>query len=342
MKIHVHQIGLSFYKKQILTSIQFDIKQGEIIGIIGPNGAGKTSLMKVIAGLIKPSTGSITLHTDHKEVNQTNASSHLPSSKKTPFFYINSAKNVSLAQKKEYHCLTKQKEKNNISIIPDFSIHSFIKKPEILNSIIQYLKQVNPSFFNLFNFVRFYHPLSKLTFKQRAKLISYLPQNPNVFWPVSVKHIIALGRSPYQSNLNHLSKEDHLTIEQAMQFVGISKFADRNFQTLSGGEQIRVHLARIFASKTPFLLLDEPITNLDPHYQSQVMQTIKKQSNKGIVMILHDLAHAFHYCDRLLVIHQGELIANTIPSEIPKYLIEEIYQIRFKKNQNGMLIYEHF
>jgi len=147
--------------------------------------------------------------------------------------------------------------------------------------------------------------------KHRAQQIGLLPQSVNSAWSINVSDVVELGRLPWGDN-------DAAAIQQAMEQSGIEQFSQRKVDELSGGERARVWLARVLAGQPKVLLADEPIANLDIHYQIAVMDVLKKYANEdhGVIVAIHDLSLAARYCDKLCLMNQGEIIAMGEPKEV--------------------------
>lgn len=172
---------------------------------------------------------------------------------------------------------------------------------------------------------------SKISTAQRATQICYLPQDHNVHWPISVRNVVALGRLPYRTALPHLSDEDEQAIDEALQQTDMHGLAERRIDTLSGGEQVRALIARSLATKAPLILADEPIASLDPYHQLLCLELFRSHAKQGgsVVVILHDLALAAQFADRVLLLDSGRLIADGPPQDVlsPAHM-EEVYKIR--------------
>ena len=147
--------------------------------------------------------------------------------------------------------------------------------------------------------------------KQRAQLVGLLPQSVNSAWSINVSDVVELGRLPWGDNNTD-------AIQQAMKWAAIEVFSERKIDELSGGERARVWLARVLAGQPKVLLADEPIANLDIHYQVSVMDVLKNYTaeNHGVIVAIHDLSLAARYCDRLCLMNQGKIIAIGTPSEV--------------------------
>lgn len=147
--------------------------------------------------------------------------------------------------------------------------------------------------------------------KHRAQLVGLLPQSVNSAWSINVADVVELGRLPWGDN-------NAAAIDQAITQSGIKEFSKRKIDELSGGERARVWLARVLAGQPDILLADEPIANLDIHFQIAVMDVLKKYANEkhGVIVAIHDLSLAARYCDRLCLMNQGEIIATGRPEEV--------------------------
>ncbi|MEM1139243.1 MAG: ABC transporter ATP-binding protein [Pseudomonadota bacterium] len=147
--------------------------------------------------------------------------------------------------------------------------------------------------------------------KDLARQISYLPQGHVMHWPLEVERLVALGRLPHLGPMQSAGLEDQAVIERVMGRTEVLAFRRRTADTLSGGERARVMLARALASETEVLLVDEPVASLDPYHQLHVMELLKSLAQEGrlVVCVLHDLALAARFCDRLVLMGQGQVLA---------------------------------
>lgn len=154
-------------------------------------------------------------------------------------------------------------------------------------------------------------PYDSLSSKQRAQLVGIQPQSVNCAWSINVIDVIELGRLPWGDN-------DADAIQQAIDWAGIEAFRQRKINELSGGERARVWLARVLAGMPKALLADEPIANLDIHYQLAVMNVLRKYAdeNHSVIVAIHDLSLAARYCDRLCLMNEGEIVAVGKPDEV--------------------------
>ncbi|MCB1749791.1 MAG: ABC transporter ATP-binding protein [Gammaproteobacteria bacterium] len=152
----------------------------------------------------------------------------------------------------------------------------------------------------------------------RARLLGYHAQNPELNWPLSVRDIIALGRLPHSANLGALTRADHAAVMQAAARADLLGLLGRRGDSLSGGELARVLVARLLAGEHRLLLADEPIANLDPRYQVDILALLRAHADGGgaTVVVLHDLAMAARYSDRLVLLDGGRVQADGPPHRV--------------------------
>lgn len=161
--------------------------------------------------------------------------------------------------------------------------------------------------------------LKDITPKQRAKLISVVPQNSFSGGAMSVYDVVALGRTPHLSFTGKIKNEDQMIINKIIRDLELEKFSTRQLSMLSGGEQQRVLLARALVQETPIILFDEPTNHLDIKYQLNFLNMIRKivnNQNKIAIIAMHDLNLALNYTDEALMLHQNQLYTSGITKKI--------------------------
>jgi iron complex transport system ATP-binding protein len=151
-----------------------------------------------------------------------------------------------------------------------------------------------------------------------ARQVAYLPQGQMLHWPLSVERLVALGRLPHLAPMSGISDGDKAVIERAMERADVVGLRRRIATELSGGERARVLLARTLAVEARALVADEPLASLDPGHQIDVMELLRREAQAGalVVTVLHDLTMAARYCDRLLLLSEGRLVADGSPTDV--------------------------
>ncbi|GAA2610678.1 ABC transporter ATP-binding protein [Actinomadura fulvescens] len=155
--------------------------------------------------------------------------------------------------------------------------------------------------------------------RQRARIVAYAPQSPNLPIGMTVFDYTLLGRSPYIPHLGRESARDRAVASEVLERLDLSGLAARSLDQLSGGERQRVVLARALAQQTSVLLLDEPTTALDIGHQQQVMELIDQlrlADELTVVTTIHDLTLAGQYADRLVLLSAGRVAAAGPPAEV--------------------------
>ncbi len=174
-------------------------------------------------------------------------------------------------------------------------------------------------------------PLARLGAQERARRLAYLSQDDQVQWPISVADLVALGRHPHRSGWGgRLGALDRVAIDAAMHAADVWTLRGRRADQLSGGELARVRLARVLAVQAPLLLADEPVAALDPRHQLEVMALLRSHcaAGGGAIVVLHDLTLASRFCDRLLLLNHGCLVAaGTVDSVLAPVNLRSVYGI---------------
>jgi len=145
--------------------------------------------------------------------------------------------------------------------------------------------------------------LDSLDSIQRARKVALLPQFIDSVWALSVEDIVSMGRLPW-------GDFDQAIIQAAIEQTNLKELASRHVDELSGGERARVWLARVLANQPKVLLADEPVANLDIHYQQEVMQCLVDfvGQHHSVMIAIHDLSLAARYCDRLCLMDKGSIV----------------------------------
>ncbi|GAA0934269.1 ABC transporter ATP-binding protein [Pseudonocardia zijingensis] len=174
-------------------------------------------------------------------------------------------------------------------------------------------------------------PLREFSGRQLARRIAVVAQeNPSEI-PMTVADMVLLGRSPLQTSFQRYTAADHRAAAAALRRVGARGLADREFRSLSGGERQRVLIARALAQEADHLLLDEPTNHLDVRYQHEVLGLVRALDLTTVV-VLHDLNLAARYCDRLVLLHRGKVVAAGDPGEVlTPEVLEPVYDVAVRR-----------
>lgn len=224
MPFAVQDLTLRLGRTEVLHGLSFALPQGGITGIIGPNGCGKTTLLRCLAGLLPPESGSL------------------------------------------HHAG---------------------------------------------------QPVASLTHRDRARRIALMPQSAIAPPGLTVRQLVARGRTPWLRPFRPMTRADEAAVAGALDEVGLTPLADRAVESLSGGQRQRAWIALVLAQASGTLLLDEPLNFLDLPHQAGLVQMLRRLGeSRSVVMILHDLTIAARLCDHVLALRDGRLVASGPPSEV--------------------------
>ncbi len=226
-------------------------------------------------------------------------------------------------------CYGNQKVVDNVSLsIPKGSITSFIGpngagKSTVLSIISRLMKADSGSV--LLNG----QSLDEQKSADIAKQLAILKQSNHINLRLTVEELVSFGRFPYSKG--NLTQEDHQFIDNALQFMNLEKYRYRYINELSGGQRQRAYIAMTLAQDTDYVLLDEPLNNLDMKHSVQIMQVLHKlvkELNKTVVIVIHDINFASCYSDYIVAMKEGKLIKQGSVDEIMRTdVLKEIYNM---------------
>ena len=162
-------------------------------------------------------------------------------------------------------------------------------------------------------------PVRTLSARAVARRLAILPQRPLTPAATTVRGLVMRGRHPHQTLLRPWTREDAAKVDESIAATGMTELADRDVGSLSGGQLQRAWIALVLAQNAETILLDEPTTFLDLSHQLEVLRlvrTINARQGSTIVMVLHDLSLAARYSDRLVVLHEGRVLADGNPWQV--------------------------
>jgi cobalamin transport system ATP-binding protein len=178
--------------------------------------------------------------------------------------------------------------------------------------------------------------------KEAARLVAVVPQEVAPAFPYSVLDMVMMGRSPYLPAWGGGRPEDWAQVRRAMAGANVQHLAERPLGELSGGERQRVILAQALAQDAPVLLLDEPTTHLDVRHVVETLTLVRglaRDQGKAVVAILHDLNIASAYCDRVVALDAGTVVASGPPTEvITRDLMRDVFGVEAEVSPLGVVV----
>ncbi|MGW5850223.1 ABC transporter ATP-binding protein [Streptomyces sp. NPDC055254] len=166
-----------------------------------------------------------------------------------------------------------------------------------------------------------------LTVKERARRVAVVPQDAGGASGLTVREVVAMGRSPHKRFWEQDGADDVRRVAEALETVGAGAFAGRRFDELSGGERQRALVARALVQDPGLLALDEPTNHLDIRYQLEILRLVRGLPATGL-LVLHDLNLAAAFCDRLYVLAEGRVAASGPPAEVlTEEVLAEVYGV---------------
>ncbi len=159
--------------------------------------------------------------------------------------------------------------------------------------------------------------ISELSQNELAKKISYVSQNRNVP-DISVYNMVMHGRFPYLSYPRKYRKEDRDRVNEALEFTGLTAYADKKVESLSGGQRQKAYMAMALVQDTDVIIMDEPTTFLDVRNQFEMLGHAKELTSLGktVIMILHDFEAVLRYADHVILMNEGRVILSGDPEEV--------------------------
>ncbi|MGC0370561.1 ABC transporter ATP-binding protein [Microbacterium sp. SLBN-111] len=171
-------------------------------------------------------------------------------------------------------------------------------------------------------------PLPKLPRREIARSVAVVTQHAETDADITVRDVVRLGRTPHRPMWGGARTDDDTAVEEALACVGLTDKADRYWHTLSGGERQRAQIARALAQRPRELLLDEPTNHLDIRHQLDILALVAALPVTSVVA-LHDLNLAATYCDQVVVLRRGSVVAAGRPTDVlTPELVADVYGVR--------------
>lgn len=171
--------------------------------------------------------------------------------------------------------------------------------------------------------------ISKKKSKELAKKISILKQTNNVNLRLTVRELVSFGRFPYSQG--KLTSEDWTHVDEAIEYMGLAEIQDKFLDELSGGQRQRAYIAMVIAQDTEYILLDEPLNNLDMKHSVQIMKTLRRlvsELGKTVILVIHDINFASVYSDYIVALKDGKIVREGTTDEIiNRNVLRDIYDM---------------
>lgn len=187
-------------------------------------------------------------------------------------------------------------------------------------------------------------PINSWDKKELSKTLSILKQENNTNIRLTVYELVSFGRFPYSNG--NLTTEDKKYIDDAISYMNLQEFQDKYLDELSGGQRQRAYIAMIIAQNTKYILLDEPLNNLDMKNAVQMMRTFEKMVkdlNKTIIIVMHDINFTSVYSDYILAMKDGKLEhMDRCENIVMKDKLEALYEMEFditRINDKNICVY---
>lgn len=187
-------------------------------------------------------------------------------------------------------------------------------------------------------------PVDRTPGRDLARVLTVMRQDTGFAGRLTVRELVGFGRFPH--GRGRLTGEDRALIGEALDLFDLTALADRDLGTLSGGQRQRAFVAMAFCQGTDYLLLDEPLNNLDMMYARQMMRLLRDvvdRRGRTVVIVLHDINYAAAYADRIVALKDGRIVAQGTPDAILTIdLLERLYGYRMPVDRiDGRLVVRH-
>ena len=183
--------------------------------------------------------------------------------------------------------------------------------------------------------------IARVARRALAQQVAFVQQNATTDTNVCVRDVVRLGRTPHRSALAGWTSADEAMVVQALERVDMAARQGQSWQTLSGGERQRVHIARALAQAPRVMFLDEPTNHLDIRHQIEILRMVRALDLTSIVA-LHDLNLAAMFCDRIVVLREGRLVAQGTPTEVlTRSLLQDVFGVEAEVSQGPDDAYPH-
>lgn len=187
--------------------------------------------------------------------------------------------------------------------------------------------------------------VKKMKSNEFAKRVAILRQSNHLNVRLTVRELVSFGRYPYSKG--RLTPEDEEHIDRAIEYMTLGDMQDKFLDELSGGQKQRAFISMVIAQDTEYILLDEPLNNLDMKHSVQIMKILRKlvdELGKTVIIVLHDINFASVYSDRIVALKDGRLVKDGPTNEIiNSEALQEVYDMHIPvQEQDGCRICVYF
>lgn len=162
-----------------------------------------------------------------------------------------------------------------------------------------------------------------------AQRLSILKQSNHVRLKLTVRELVSFGRFPYSQD--NLTEDDWKKVDRAIDFLDLRDIENAYIDELSGGQKQRAFMAMVVAQDTEYVLLDEPLNNLDMKHSVQTMKILRKLADelkKTIIIVLHDINFASHYSDYIVALKDGKVkYSDATENIINEQVLKDVFGI---------------
>ncbi|MBS6026372.1 KpLE2 phage-like element; iron-dicitrate transporter subunit [Haemophilus pittmaniae] len=172
-------------------------------------------------------------------------------------------------------------------------------------------------------------PLNHKKSSEIAKQLAILKQSNNINLRLTIEDLVAFGRFPYSKG--HLTADDRQFIDNAIAYMDLHDIRHQYIDSLSGGQRQRAYIAMTLAQDTDYILLDEPLNNLDMKHSVQIMKVLRQlvtELHKTVVIVIHDINFASCYSDYIIAMKNGKLVQQGEVAHIMQSsVLQDIYDM---------------
>lgn len=187
-------------------------------------------------------------------------------------------------------------------------------------------------------------PIEEWDSSKLARRISILKQSNQINMRLTIRELVSFGRFPYSQG--NLSKDDWKAVDEALEYMKLTKIQHKYLHQLSGGQRQRAYIAMVIAQDTDYILLDEPLNNLDMQHAVEIMKILRSlvdELGKTVVIVIHDINFASCYSDSIVVMNNGVIASEGPPQRIiDQSVLNNIYNLDFHiedVNNNRICVY---